>query len=375
MARKAIAKNIAYDEQRKTYYVTMDYGKDEKGKRLKKVETFKELKEAKQALKIFEGDKTKGVVVKPVKETVKDFCEYWLEFEKSGTRQTTKWGYVNILKNHVYVYFKNKELQKVSKQDIHRYMVWLTDKGLSSNTVCKHYTLLKDMFSSAERAGKIFVSPLKTIKPPKKEKPKTSIYTVEQVKVLLEKVKGDRIELPVRLAVSMGLRRGEICGLRFKNVNLKEKYIDIVESRVEIGDSIVEGGVKSDFSERQIEIPDSLIPVLERIKAEQKQNKKDFEDDYYKDDFVFCWADGRPYRPNFLSDLFSDFLKKHELPHIRFHDLRHTFGSIAVLNAPLREVSKAMGHSREDFTDKVYIKDLQKTKRVAVNAVDNILNV
>jgi integrase len=114
--------------------------------------------------------------------------------------------------------------------------------------------------------------------------------------------------------------------------------------------------------------------VFERVKTEQAENRECFGEEYFDDDYAFCWADGRPYRPNYLSDLFTEFLKKHGLPKIRLHDLRHTFGSIAVLSAPLREVSKAMGHSREDFTDKVYIKELVKTKSVAVNAVDGILN-
>jgi integrase len=122
-----------------------------------------------------------------------------------------------------------------------------------------------------------------------------------------------------------------------------------------------------------LHIPNSLIPVLERVKTEQEQNKRDLGN-YYKDgNYVFCWEDGRPYNPNYVNDMFQKFLIKHKFPIIRFHDLRHTFGSIAVLNAPLREVSKAMGHSREDFTDKVYIKELEKTKSVAINAVDSIL--
>jgi len=221
MSRKVIERNIAYDDEKNLYYVNMDYGRNWQGKRVKTAKTFKTKKEAITALKVFEADKAKRMLMTPAGETMESFGEYWLKFEKADIRATTKYTYSVTLNNHIIPYFKEKPLQKIGKEEIYKYFAHLREtKKLSPNTIRKHYDMLCGIFSSAVQTEKIFTSPMKTVRAPKPEPFENQIYNPGQIVELFKAADGDRTELAVHLAVYLGLRRGEICGLRWENVDL-----------------------------------------------------------------------------------------------------------------------------------------------------------
>ena len=307
-------------------------------------------------------------------DTMESFCRYWLDYEKTDLRATSKYAYSVIVNNHIVPYFTGKPLQSIKREDIYRYFAHLRDKkDLTANTIRKHYDLLFSIFTSAEQSEKIQVSPMKGVRPPREEPYDNNIYAPGQIVELFRAAQGDRIEIAVHLAVYLGLRRGEICGLRWENVDLDGSAIHIIDNRTMAGATVIDGPLKTVASERSLKIPDGLMPALLSAKARKETDMQALGTDYEDRGYVFCYRNGRPYRPNYLSMLFSQMLEKKGLPHIRFHDLRHTHGSIAILNAPLYDVSKSMGHSRQDITQKIYIKELTKVKSAAVDSVDSAL--
>jgi len=374
MARKTITRNISYDDEKHLFYVNMDYGKNERGKRIKTAKTFKTKTAAVEALQIFEADKVRRRLVLPSQDTVRSFGRYWLDFEKTDLRETTQYAYSVTLNNHIIPYFGEKPLQKVKREDIYKYFVHLSKiKKMSSNTIRKHYDLLCAIFTSAEQSEKIYVSPMKSIRPPKPEPYDNMVYNPNQIIELLKAAEGEAIELAIQLAIYLGLRRGEICGLRWDNVDLFRRTVRIVDSRTMAGAAIVDGPVKTDSSERQLKLSDSLVTTLLAAQVKRETNKRKLGKRYEDKGYVFCYENGRPYRPNYLSHLFALLLEQHGLPHIRFHDLRHTHGSIAILSAPLYDVSKSLGHSRQEITQRIYIKELEIVKSAAVDSVDDAL--
>ena len=374
MSRKVIARNISYDEEKRLYYISMDYGKNETGKRIKTSKTFKTKKEASDALKIFEADKARSRLVLPATDSVESFGCYWLAFEKADIRATTRYTYSVTLNNHIIPYFSGRMLQSVKKEDIFKYFAHLRDdKNLSANTVRKHYSLLRSIFESAEQSEIIYVSPMKGVSVPKPAGFENTVYDLNQIIDLFRAVEGDRLELAVHLAVCLGLRRGEICGLRWENVDLFRRTIDIIDNRTMAGSVVVDGPVKSGASERRLKIPDNLMPFLLAAKSRLDASRRILSEGFNEGDYVLCYKNGRPYRPNYLSQLFSAMLKREGLPHTRFHDMRHAHGSIAILGAPLYDVSKSLGHSRQEITQKIYIKDFIDVKSAAVDSVDGAL--
>ena len=374
MSRKVIERNIAYDDEKNLYYVNMDYGRNWQGKRVKTAKTFKTKKEAITALKVFEADKAKRMLMTPAGETMESFGEYWLKFEKADIRATTKYTYSVTLNNHIIPYFKEKPLQKIGKEEIYKYFAHLREtKKLSPNTIRKHYDMLCGIFSSAVQTEKIFTSPMKTVRAPKPEPFENQIYNPGQIVELFKAADGDRTELAVHLAVYLGLRRGEICGLRWENVDLTGRAVYIVDSRTMAGAAVIDGPVKTDSSERRLKIPDGLLPALQSALSRRENDKRVLGRRYSDQGYVFCYKNGKPYRPNYLSVLFAQMLERNGLPHIRFHDLRHTHGSIAILGAPLYDVSKSLGHSRQEMTQRIYLKDIDIVKSAAVDSVDGTL--
>jgi len=236
MARKTISRNISYDDEKRLYYVNMDYGKNERGKRVKTAKTYKTRSAAVEALRIFEADKVRQRLVPPSPDTVRSFGLYWLDYEKADLRVTTRYAYSVTLNNHIIPYLGEKQLQKVKREDIYKYFAHLSkDKCLCSNTIRKHYDLLCAIFQSAEQSEKIYVSPMKGVRAPKSEPYENMVYNTGQIIDLLRAAEGAQIELAVQLAIYLGLRRGEICGLRWENIDLFGRTVRIVDNRTMAG--------------------------------------------------------------------------------------------------------------------------------------------
>lgn len=376
MARTGIEKNLAYDDEKKLYYITKDYGKDESGKRIKHTQTFKSKSAAKKALREFEADKTKGTLVMPTSETLSTWLDYWIDNIKARKcGLTTIYGYRNIIDGHIKPALGNIELQKLSPKDINQYFTMLlTEKNLSVNTVRKHYDLLKDSLQAAENEERILKSPMKKIEPPKVILKEKNFYTPEQLQKLFSIVEGDRMEIAVKLAGYLGLRREEVAGLKWENVDLENSTISIVEARTQAGKKIVDKGPKNYTSHRTLSFTGELKEVFERLQEKQAKNKKILGKSYVESGFVMVWDDGRPYRPNYISDLFKKIIDDNELPPIRFHDLRHSFASIAnSIGVTIFDIGKILGHSTIGTTGKIYTHLFDKTEATPIQSVANAI--
>ena len=127
-------------------------------------------------------------------------------------------------------------LQKLTARDIQQYYTWLMDeKKLSPNTVIKHHNLLTNTLNAAERQEYITKNPMRAVSPPKKRQREAKFYTPEQLGILLDKAVGTRLELPVFICAYLGLRRGELCGLRWSDVDLEHQTITIENTRTQAG--------------------------------------------------------------------------------------------------------------------------------------------
>jgi len=326
------------------------------------------------ALKTFVTGKGGRKAPATAADTIGSFGNYWLDYEKADIRETTKYAYRVMLTKHLIPFFGQTPLQSIKREDVYKYFAHLrNDKKLNANTVRKHYDVLMSIFTSAEQSEKITATPMKGVRPPKMEPFSSHVYNASQIIELFRAAEGDRIELAIHLAVYLGLRRGEICGLRWENVDITGRAIGIVDNRTMAGSIVVDGPVKSHTSERTLKIPDGLVPALLAALAEREVNKTAYGARYTDGGYVLCYKNGKPYRPNYLSMLFQGLLERTDLPHIRFHDLRHTHGSIAILGAPLYDVSKSLGHSRQEITQRIYIKDLTNVRSAAVDSVDDAL--
>jgi len=384
--KKTDIKNVSYDDVKKLYYVTLYYGTDENNKPIKKTTTCKTKTEAKNLLKEFEADKLRDEVVKPKNDTLEDWLNYWLEnIVKPINESTTYCGYKAII-NHI----KNSDigkiqLQKLTPKNIQEYFQFkLTTppegrkEPLSTNTVKKHYVLLRTALGVAQEQDFIRKNPMEKVVPPKYIKPKIDFYDIENLQELFKKVSGTLLEPAVYLAGMLGLRREEISGLKWKNVDLINNIIIIDEVAVRAGNEIVKKSPKTETSIRKLIIPDVLHDVLERVKEQQIATLNQFfkgKTTVKNIEYVVSNWNGEPLNPAHLSSMFAKFIKKNNLPPISLRGLRHTVASVANKSGvTLFDISKMLGHASPDITGKVYVEVFDKNNEGAINSVANAIS-
>lgn len=221
--------------------------------------------------------------------------------------------------------------------------------------------------SFAVKQDVIYKNPADNVEPPKHVEPTKSFYDASTLAKLFKLCEDTRLEAPIKLAGYLGLRREEICGLKWECVDFEKSLIIIKSARTTAGSKIVLKGTKTEKSARVLFAPSDLMDVLEKTKAYQDAQMKSLKDDYHDSGYVFQWGNGVPYRPNYLSELFTKFLKDNDMPKIVFHELRHTFASIANANGiSMFDIGKALGHSTPSTTGKIYTHLLDTNNKEAI---------
>ena len=354
------------------YRVCFDYGIDREGNRVRKYRTFDTKRDATHAFNEHKVKMDKGTQVLPSEYTFAQWLDYWYkDIILPQIEETTAYGYRGMIENYLKPQLGEIRLQKLTARDIQQYYTWLMDeKELSPNTVIKHHNLLTNTLNAAERQEYITKNPMRAVSPPKKRQREAKFYTPEQLGILLDKAVGTRLELPVFICAYLGLRRGELCGLRWSDVDLEHQTITIENTRTQAGKKEIEKGTKTASSTRTLYLPDTLCDMLKAAKEHQQACRAEYKNAYDDNDYVVVMEDGRPFRPNYLSELFGKFLADNDLPKIVLHELRHTFASLSnQAGIPAYNIGKALGHSTPATTQKIYTHLLDQTHTQAVEGV------
>ena len=372
MARKKVETNISYDEVRNIYYVCMDFGQDETGRRVKKYKTYPSLAQARRGLRDFQAERDSHQQVSPRTITLDQWLDYWMsEVIIPNRAETTVYGYRKIIENHLSEALGGIRLQALSPQHLQQYYTMLMrDKGLSANTVRRHHDLLSCSLHFALRQDMIVRCPTERVEPPRVIPKEARFYSPENLKRLYALSEGHWLEIIVKLAGSLGLRREEICGLRWDSVDFNLRKIHIKAARTAAGANIVLKETKNRSSNRVLHLNDDLLRLLKRERARQAQNRLALGEAWPDTGLVAVDDQGVPYSPNAVSLAFTRFIRKNGLPKITLHGLRHTFATVAsAQGAPLFDIGKALGHSTPATTGRIYTHLLDQNHTATLDRV------
>jgi integrase len=188
------------------------------------------------------------------------------------------------------------------------------------------------------------------------------VWTPQQLAEFLDGVDDDPLYALWHLAALTGLRRGELIGLRWIDIDLDGRELTVARQRVEVVGHILESAPKTDAGCRTIALDDDTVKVLagHRLSAWTSPAA---------DGYVFCWPDWRPLRPDWLTHRFAQLVTEHKLPPVRLHDLRHSAATLALAaGADIRVVQEMLGHTNYAFTADTYVSVLSRQSRDAADS-------
>lgn len=301
----------------------------------------------------------------PDKITLGDYLlERWLPSKRTRVKPSTAAAYERNIRLHINPNIGRIPLQKLQPEDLDELYVKLltegkrngTGGGLSAKSVRNVHATIQSALSDATRKGTVFRNVADIADPPSISRSGRSmnVWTGDQLRSFLETIAGHELYPLYFLAATTGMRRGEIAGLRWRNVDLDAARLTVNQQIVSVEYELIEDDLKTASSRRTIDLDEQTMAMLRRHRRQQLEERM-ASGRRGDDGFVFARPDGTPIHPDLISQTFQRFMAQIDLPKIRLHDLRHTHATILLQqNIHPKVVSERLGHSSIAFTMTVY---------------------
>ena len=319
-------------------------------------------------------DVQKGIVVDTSTMNARQFFDLWLEEHVSPNTTGSTYDKYSAAAKSASAVFGHEKIQKLKPVSVQRWINQLAKDGKSKGTITSYYTAVKSAFNKALQWQMITHTPCLNITTPKQKKKTMRTLSAEEVTQLLATAEGTPMHLVILLAAGCGLRRGEILGLTWKDIDLENRVIHVTEALTQNSTGVKMAELKTEGSHRSVDINDSVKQAMKRqISAqetfirESRGNVVDIKKRIDMNDVHVCaWQDNVRIRPDYVTKSFPKILKMAELPKIRFHDLRHTHATL-LLKAGVHPkiVQERLGHSNIKITMNTYSHVLPSMQREA----------
>ncbi|XEC97001.1 tyrosine recombinase XerC [Paenibacillus tarimensis] len=387
-----------YKRGENSWLLTVELGYDAKGKRIKRTKTVKvedpvilrapkRLQEhLNKELAKFEIEIEAGVYIAPEKMTFERFIEEWKKkFVQIDLEEKTKDSYIFHSDKRIVPYFGHMYMEKITTMHIMNFMeslyapdARLDKKGpLKSASIVYNFRVLKSIFTKAVEWKVLKENPMTGIKKPKEDDVKEmEVYNEQEIKLLFEALEyeSNQLRTLITMAITTGMRRGEMAGLEWKHINFDTGHLYIVNTVPKLKEGLPYLKLPKNKKPRRIAIPGSLMIEL-RLLHESRVLEKNLPVDLWeaeKYDFVFCHPDGKPYEPGWFTKKWIDFHRRHNLKPIRLHDLRHTSVSWMIYKKVHSEaIAKRVGHSNLKMME-IYGHIFESVDQAAAAVFDDI---
>lgn len=293
-----------------------------------------------------------------------DYIRHWIRQVAGRVDAVTLQGYETIANTQVLPYFDalGVKLTEVTPAILQAYIDQKSASGrldgkggLSPSSMRLHKNILRQTLAEAVTNNLLPVNPCDRVTLPKQQRYDSTYYTADQMNRLFEAIRDDPLYPLVKLTSIYGLRRSELLGLKWDSVNFEAGTLTIKHTVVKVTDVVEKDKTKNAASHRTFPLVPEVRDILLAAKASEERNRKLFGQDYTESGYIFKWEDGRPYSPDFISHKFNKLLKQHGLPHIRFHELRHSCASLLITQGfTLKDVQEWMGHADIKMTANIY---------------------
>lgn len=281
-----------------------------------------------------------------------------------------------VLKSIIQPFFNDILLKDVTPYILQTFINNIYAKYAKS-TSKRNVTSVKAVLNEAYRLKEINENPCDFVKSPVAKDSKTQIkepFSKEECKYVIENLEGKYFEIPFLLMLTMGLRAGEVCGLKWEDIDFNKNTISINRVLITVKSQKIFKEPKTDGSIRTLSAPSELIEKLKKLKLKHSEYKlaglleSRFEDLVCFTTVLTPWSSGR------LNEVFRDFCKKYDIRQIRLHDLRHTHATMLVLSGTdFKTISARLGHKDIKITLNRYSHVLEEMDQQASDNISNIL--
>ncbi len=370
-----------------SWTIVVELGRDPvTGKRKQQWQSIKGTKkDAERELRVLLTSLETGTYVKPTKSTLGEYLERWLrDYVQTNVRPKTAEGYMSKIRCHIL-----PEIGQVPLADLqpsHLQTLYRTklesgrvngDGGLGPSTVNQLHRILSAALRHAVKWGLVGRNVAEAVDPPRAPRNEPHILDSKDVHTLLAASKETPYYQVFHLAIYTGLRRSELLGLRWRDIDLDMATLSVVQTRMQLsgGKSFFQEP-KTSRSRRQVALPPSTVLVLREYREQQEVQALLVGWEITPDSSVFRYDDGSPILPDTITHVFHKTSSKVGLHGVRFHDLRHTHASLMLKQGTHPKiVSERMGHSTVSITLDVYSHVTPGIQQAAALAFEEVVQL
>lgn len=368
----------------RSWAVVVDLGRDPgTGKRRQKWHTVKGTKrDAERELARLVNELNAGQYVAPAILTVGEYLEQWLEdHARHRVRPTTLESYQAMVDHHLLPGLGATRLDRLTPLQLQRfYSAQLAQGrrdgkpgGLSPRTVQYMHACLRQALNQAVKLGLLAKNPAEAVSPPRAPEPELTVWTADQTAAFLEAARPSRYYPLYVLAVYTGLRRGELLGLRWQDVDLTRGILQVRQSLTRTGQGILVQPPKTRQSRRAVVLGKSCLEVLVAVRQQQAQ-EAEVLGHANPGGYVFTSEAGKPVEPRALTRQFEAIVARTGLPGLTFHGLRHVHATLLLVAGVHPKVAaERLGHSRVGITLDRYSHLVESLQEAATAAVETLM--
>ena len=383
-------------KRKDSYFIAVSCGYDQNGRQIRRTMTYKPepnmtekqiQKEVQRQAVLFEEQVRNGQVSTDGRLKLADFVPVYLETAKQRLSPYVYERYTHILDLGIIPALGHLKLRDIRPLHIQRFIDDLSKREthldgkpgkLSPSTIRRYYTMVSSLMKSAYKLGLIGVNPAERerITLPKLEEEQTEIYSETELDKMLQALENEPLmfRVLIHMALNTGCRRGELMGLKWSDIDFKTGVLTISRSNYKLtGDAEIKSKSTKTGRSRTLILPPYCLLMLRRYRAEQDGWRLTLGDAWHGDDWIFIQADGKPMYPTTPTQWFSKFQKRNDLPHRKFHALRHTSATLLLSNGTnIKNVATRLGHSQLKTTNR-YVHAVEQAERQAANTLEIIL--